>query len=96
MVVFGMTLFFEVACLPWISACAIHMEKTVISDGTELGEKESEKDFHLDKVLLPLTWLALAVQLNFDTPQDDASSVPSPTTYAAKAPVFIVQRAIRI
>ncbi len=50
-VVFGFTLFLEVACLPIVSSLSLQVEKSMFAAGTELDELE-EAEKGLD--LLPL------------------------------------------
>lgn len=96
MVVFGLTIFFEVAVLPWASACVVNVEKTLVAGLDELDEKETEKNLDFGLLIAPMVSLLLAIEFQSAAAKDYNKTVDQVRPYADATPIFIVQRSIRV
>lgn len=93
-VVFGLTLFLEVACLPLISSMSLQVEKACVAELTELDEEAAEKSFDL------FQFLALSIHHftnDFAVRHDHQPVFDNPRlSNVQQTPVFILHRHILI
>ena len=92
---FGLTLFLQVACLPWISAYATQVEKTILAEVDELGNDESDKTIQQFQMFAPLVF---PVQYSIWKPDIFPSNLERPTLLIPpkSSPFFITNRSLLI
>jgi hypothetical protein len=92
--IFGLTLFFEVACLPVVSTLALQVEKSVMAEVNELADKDLEKTIELFSFLAPVYFVTFS---HLDAAND---LQPQVVAWASEtldsAPAFILHHALRI
>jgi hypothetical protein len=93
-VLFGLTLFFEVACLPLISSYALQVEKSMVAEVDVLDEKETEKGLDLFQYCAPL--YIVAYQVIADCVGQRPESHSPDALLASSIPVYLRHCSIRI
>jgi hypothetical protein len=94
-VVFGLTLFFEVACLPLLTTFSLQVEKSMVAEGGELNELEDgEKGFDFLPFFTPADFLTFTEVVLFSESFAEVNSFDAAAI--AHAPAFILHHSLRI
>ncbi len=93
-VLFGLTLFFEVACLPLISSYALQVEKSMVAEVDILDDKEAEKGLDLFHFTAPTYFTAYQSIANGVARRP--AQQPLDAVVAHSVPTFIQLRSLRI